>query len=198
MGEQPIPEGYCQCGCGGRTSKITVNNKNKGLVAGQYFRYLRAHHFRKRQHAAPGFKYCGRCHTVKPESEFYKDRKRPDGLADRCKACNLQLTLEFREKHPGYQRLAQFYYRVKKEFGLTPDQYRAMYEAQQGLCAICGSPEAARSEKGGNKVLCVDHDHELGHVRELLCGKCNSAVAFVRDNSELALKVAEYLKRHGR
>lgn len=56
---------------------------------------------------------------------------------------------------------------VEKTYGITGEQYWALYEAQGGRCAIC------RWASGKTKRLAVDHDHETGQVLGLLCGRCN-------------------------
>jgi hypothetical protein len=56
---------------------------------------------------------------------------------------------------------------LKSKFGITLEQYNKKFEAQKGLCAICGNPEPT------NKRLAVDHDHETEEVRDLLCSRCN-------------------------
>src|SRR3990167_4775090 len=73
------------------------------------------------------------------------------------------------------------------QFKITQDQYDAMWEAQGGVCAICGKACAMKS------VLSVDHDHESGKVRGLLCGKCNIGLGLLGDNLCALLMALEYL-----
>lgn len=68
-------------------------------------------------------------------------------------------------------------------YGITPEDYLEMWQAQGGLCAICLS-----ACKAGR--LCVDHDHETGRVRGLLCRACNVQVGVVENYGE---RVREYL-----
>jgi hypothetical protein len=72
-----------------------------------------------------------------------------------------------------------------RRYGLTIARYEEMLEGQRGVCAICdGLPS------GKNKSLCVDHDHETGAVRGLLCHRCNALIdVSVRFRS----KIDEYL-----
>ena len=73
-----------------------------------------------------------------------------------------------------------------RKYGLTDETYLAMCEQQGGRCAICH--EIGR--------LMVDHDHDTGQVRELLCRRCNVVLGFLRDEPELAELIAAYLLRH--
>jgi len=71
--------------------------------------------------------------------------------------------------------------------GATQDIYNAMYEAQKGCCALCNEPE----EKFA--WLCIDHDHETGKIRGLLCPNCNRGLGLLKDNASLLQKAAEYI-----
>lgn len=81
-------------------------------------------------------------------------------------------------------------YRLKK-FGLTPGQYEGMVRAQDGLCFIC-----RRSPGGLGKALAVDHDHDTGVLRKLLCHYCNTAVGLLNDDARLARCLADYLEAY--
>lgn len=80
-------------------------------------------------------------------------------------------------------------------YGVTPEQYDALYEAQGGCCAICGRPENAK-QNGRPVRLSVDHDHDSGIVRGLLCRRCNSAVGTL-ENTPFVEAISDYLARHG-
>jgi 5-methylcytosine-specific restriction endonuclease McrA len=75
----------------------------------------------------------------------------------------------------------------KTRYGLTPEQHKAMYLAQNGCCAICGEPAAYGD-------IHTDHDHNTGRVRGLLCRRCNTQIA-IFDNYELLDKAIQYLER---
>ena len=79
--------------------------------------------------------------------------------------------------------------------GITPDVYRSMFEAQNGVCAICGKPET-RTFKGEPKRLAIDHDHETGKVRALLCGHCNTAIGLLQDDTSVMQSAITYLTKH--
>ena len=61
-----------------------------------------------------------------------------------------------------------------------------MFEAQGGLCAICRTAPAAH----------VDHDHDTGEVRELLCFNCNGGLGQFKDDPEVLRAAARYVERH--
>lgn len=76
-------------------------------------------------------------------------------------------------------------------YGLTEEAYDAMKEAQAGLCAICGGAAVMRSDSDGELV--VDHDHDTGVVRGLLCSLCNTGLGAFRDRPELLAAAMDYL-----
>lgn len=79
---------------------------------------------------------------------------------------------------------------VEKTYGITAEQYDALYKAQGGRCAIC------RRATGAARRLAVDHNHQTGEVRGLLCKPCNryGLGMFARDNPEVLDRAAEYLR----
>ena len=83
-----------------------------------------------------------------------------------------------------------------KQFNLTPSDYQRMYENQNGLCAVCHQTETRISKNGLIAPLCVDHNHSTGKNRDLLCTHCNLALGHVKDNIQILLNLAEYLRRH--
>lgn len=82
-------------------------------------------------------------------------------------------------------RNLRFYY------GLNTEQYDAMVAAQGGVCLICKRKCRTRA------FLSVDHDHETGDIRGLLCKDCNTAIGIMGDNPELLEAAADYLRRRG-
>lgn len=72
--------------------------------------------------------------------------------------------------------------RLKRFYGLTEDQYDKMLSDQGGACAICGKGADRRSP-----YLCIDHDHNTGRVRGLLCNACNLGVGIYETRREKLL-----------
>lgn len=79
-------------------------------------------------------------------------------------------------------------YRYNRHFGITIAEYDRMLEEQGGVCVTCGSEPRSRR-------LHVDHCHDSGRVRGLLCGSCNRAIGLLCDDPARAMAVSEYLKR---
>jgi len=81
---------------------------------------------------------------------------------------------------------------LRRDYGITSEQYDAMLKAQGGQCAICGSKHPGRR----NGCFAVDHCHKTKRVRALLCIQCNSTLANAKDSIERLELAIEYLRRH--
>ena len=84
---------------------------------------------------------------------------------------------------------------LKKAYGISPEQYDAMFDALGGACAICERVVAGKPPS--RERLHVDHDHETGKIRGLLCGACNVSLGGFRDDPELLAAAIRYLMAHG-
>lgn len=80
--------------------------------------------------------------------------------------------------------------RIEREFGLSPEDYGRILEAQEYKCAICLTPE---SEMG--RRLSVDHCHDTGRVRGLLCTQCNTSIGMLKESPEIIARAARYVRR---
>jgi hypothetical protein len=79
---------------------------------------------------------------------------------------------------------------IRKQYGITLEEYNNMLEAQDYKCAICGNEDEVEGRR-----LAIDHCHSTGDVRGLLCGKCNRGLGLFYDNQELLNKAIQYLKQ---
>lgn len=77
---------------------------------------------------------------------------------------------------------------LRLKYDLSLEEFEAMNEAQDGKCAICGQPCPIHSR------LSVDHDHETGRVRGLLCSSHNVGLGMFGDDPDLLIAAAEYLR----
>lgn len=94
-----------------------------------------------------------------------------------------------REKSQGLQ--------LKRHYGIGFDEYKQMFESQDGKCAICRGIET-RVDHRTKKVsrLAVDHDHKTGAIRGLLCHSCNNALGSFKDDRDLLRAAVAYLDLH--
>ena len=99
---------------------------------------------------------------------------------------------EWVKKNPEKARLIQRRSEFKKKYGLTIEDYEAMFASQKGLCAICLKHQSQFRLK-----FAVDHCHEKGHVRSLLCGNCNTALGLIKEDPQTLQRMIAYTMRNG-
>lgn len=86
---------------------------------------------------------------------------------------------------------------LKRNFGITLEDYTEMLKAQNGVCDICKKPEKKVFKKTGKVTdLCVDHCHSTGKVRGLLCWDCNTSIGKLNESIETLKNAILYLKRN--
>lgn len=121
--------------------------------------------------------------------------------AERLRAWNR----EYHQKHPPKKRTPEQnrrYYRayhrsihLQKKFGITEADYDAMIVSQNGKCAICGTTNPRGK---GHTRFHVDHCHQTGVVRGLLCSRCNLGLGAFLDDIAILQKAIEYLSVKGK
>jgi hypothetical protein len=174
------------------------------------------------QLSPPPKKVCKRCGTLKPLTEFYRAADCVDGRRGECRTCfqakakarrdadpevleaarartrrwMAENPERYRENHQrfidsgGYKRSLRKSH-LKAKYGLTLEQYDGMLDRQGGVCAICDEPP-------GDTALHVDHCHDTGRIRGLLCFRCNSALGNLRHDPEVIGRALEYVAVHWR
>ena len=95
-----------------------------------------------------------------------------------------QKSKEWQRKNPEKVRNNQLRY----EYGITIDDYNQLLIKQENRCAIC--------KRHSDKTLVVDHNHQNGKVRGLLCRTCNTAIGLLNDNYLLLLEASNYLQSY--
>lgn len=132
-------------------------------------------------------KRCTRCQIDQDDVEFYASRTTGRRRAW-CRTCVKAYVREWQRENPDVFRRTQRRSVLKRQYGLTEDDFSRLLEAQGGVCLLCEkAPEAGKS-------LHVDHCHGGGQVRGLLCHQCNTALGYFQDSPELLRRAAEYLK----
>lgn len=135
---------------------------------------------------------CPRCNQSFSEDGYHKNKSRKTGRALYCKECAKELV----KQSPSYQTEVRREYEAKRErdrngwrkrrYGLTEEEFLSMLEQQNYLCAICET-------RPDQRELAIDHCHETGKVRGLLCMNCNTALGKFKDDVALLQKAISYL-----
>lgn len=110
---------------------------------------------------------------------------------------NPQTSTIWRKKNKDKIKIYSFRYGTGKRYGITNQQYEEMFKNQEGLCKICKKPETCLS--GVTKEvqrLSIDHSHETGQIRGLLCSNCNRGLGMYKDSPDLLRKAALYLEEN--
>lgn len=136
-------------------------------------------------------KICTSCKVEKLHSEFYADKRRESGTSSMCKEC-WRLYEKNRRDKMGYK--GRKTKKLKYLYGLTYEEYMAMLKEQNDKCAICNNKEQVFNHQSKKvQKLCVDHDHDTGAIRGLLCTACNKGLGHFKENADRLLNAHLYL-----
>ena len=136
-------------------------------------------------------KFCKRCKSNKSKDLFTKDSRAIDGLSTYCKVCHNEKNRQLYKKQGDFAKLkfslckqeyrqtpkgkyVTYIHDVKHKFNKTMSAIefdtflQHLLLKQRGCCAVCGIDFSELSIQ-----YCVDHDHNTGKIRDLLCSKCN-------------------------
>ena len=166
----------CQCDCGSPERSVVGITLRKGLST-----------------------RCSDCRKVPDEVKREKWRAYHREWAKKNRAKLRAAGKRYAERHPDRLRAKAMrrrqdhpdYYITERarRYGLTLDEYRRIESAQGGVCALCTRPAVSKS-------LHIDHCHESGVVRGLLCERCNMALGLFDDNAERLARAAAYVAKH--
>lgn len=131
-------------------------------------------------------RFCKPCRDTVPREERNK----------KYKAWHRNQNLDFyversRKRNKAVTPEESRFYNLKYNYGLSFEDFKQLQESQSNCCAICEIPE----ENTLTKRLHIDHDHETGMVRGLLCMSCNTRLGHLRDSIENLRKALSYLER---
>lgn len=147
-------------------------------------------------------KHCNKCTIIKPVKEFYKkvsktkrgwfwdswciecrnEDSRRYGIGNRERR-NVRLKL-WRKANPEKAKINDRRKALRQNYNMSPDDYNKMLVAQEGKCFLC--------RRVANYRLCVDHNHNTGQIRRLICHKCNSVLGWIESRDILG-KIVEYV-----
>ncbi len=151
-------------------------------------------------------KKCTKCGRRKLLIEFNRNSSTSDELYSWCKSCQRiymrywqettsqeartnetlrRLRLDRHERKLAAKRRS----RIQHVYGITPEQYDKILEAQNYLCALCGC------ELTSEVVPSVDHCHKINEMRGIICRKCNLMLGLAEDNPKTLIMGARYLQQ---
>ena len=134
-------------------------------------------------------KQCSRCRLEKDQSLFNVDRGRRDGLQPRCKSCQSLSNKESKaKKDPLELKKRQYKANIKYMYGVSIEWVEERLAAHNNKCKVCGT-----KMKLYTNTVAIDHCHETGEVRDIVCKKCNTAMGQFRDDPKLIAKAIDYL-----
>lgn len=96
----------------------------------------------------------------------------------------------WQKRNKDKRALYDFKNALKDAYGITPEQYNSMFEAQGGRCAICGIHQSEQKRR-----LAVDHNHSTKQLRGLLCINCNTGIGKFKESTELLNRANEYIRK---
>jgi hypothetical protein len=143
-------------------------------------------------------KKCAMCGLVKQAKDFYKEKRVSDGLTARCKECTKQAAnTSYQSRREEVLQSHKDKYCAKKNrekalmrlYGMTIEEWNAMFAEQNYRCAICGSTDPF-SDSGN---FSVDHCHTFEHVRGILCSHCNTMLGLAKDDPNILFDAHTYL-----
>jgi hypothetical protein len=142
-------------------------------------------------------KKCSTCKEEKDLSEFHKSSRSVDGYGYRCISCDRAARVNYREKNRErfLEKAREVNWKVR--FGITREDYDRMLKEQGGRCAVCKTtnPNGPTSNSNKMKNFSVDHCHQTGAIRGLLCTACNRGIGLLGDTVEAILEALRYLQK---
>jgi Autographiviridae endonuclease VII len=142
--------------------------------------------YNERRKASGVCPWCG-----KPKDRFEdQPGKKPEVEYFYCRECRPQAARKTQrwndkepEKYRESRRLARAGFHAKR-YGITTEEYLALFEEAGGICCIC--------QRTGRRMV-LDHCHRTRVIRGVICSSCNTAISWFKDDPETCQRAAEYL-----
>jgi hypothetical protein len=135
---------------------------------------------------------CRTCFKTKPSIEFMRAAKTRSGFETECREC-IRARDRRRYQRDKKKRLEQSKFgQIKWKYGLSKSDWEAMIQSAGGKCEICNSEFVFDKPRSHNRP-CVDHNHETGVVRGILCARCNQGLGLFCESVDSIKSAAKYL-----
>ncbi len=129
-------------------------------------------------------KVCASCRIEKPFDEFPRNRNHPTGYFPNCKTCESVRFAEWRQRNMEKVRFKDRVNHYKRTYGLQHALAEELANDRVDVCAICNK----------HRKMTVDHDHQTGAVRGLICARCNNILGHAHDDVSVLESAIKYLK----
>lgn len=147
-------------------------------------------------------KTCVTCKKKKPLTDFYRKKNRRDGRRSDCKACGKRSVQKWERENPTKvrrtnnksvqkHREGKFNTNTWKCRGIdfTQEKYETRLKKQAGVCAICKRPNPSKKKR-----FALDHNHDTGQVRGVVCDRCNLIVGIIEKDPTIIKASLQYLE----
>jgi hypothetical protein len=135
-------------------------------------------------------KECLSCKKLLPVDSFFKDSNKKDGLQCYCKQCRSSKVRDWKKANPEAYKSINRKAQIKAKYGMSYADFDSFLNKQEHKCAICGTynPNHISSQWR------IDHCHNTGKVRGLLCSSCNLGLGHFKDSIEVLVSAINYLQ----
>lgn len=132
-------------------------------------------------------KVCTGCKIDKPKTEYPKRHDRPSGVRPKCTECQRRIDGKRRKTEAGKKSCRSKSWKIQG-VNITYEEYLEKYQKLDGCCEICNIKLDS---------LCVDHNHETGNIRGLLCTACNLGIEHFKESEQNMKNAINYLAVYG-
>jgi len=116
-----------------------------------------------------------------------------DLRAEAARVAKAACDRRYRVKHKTKVMMRKRVYHLKHTHHLTESEFAALWESHHGRCPVCEVEFDKEWPSRKQNAACVDHNHETGIVRGLLCRRCNAGIGLLNDDSETLLAASAYV-----
>ena len=131
-------------------------------------------------------KICKDCGIDKKLTDFSKDFVKKDKLKTYCKKCAAIRFKMWREKNIEEILLKDRIKHYIRKYGISKEKALELVDNRIGKCEICFN----------EKPLVVDHQHDTGNIRGMICSSCNSMIGYSKENIQNLYSCIEYLRKY--
>jgi len=133
-------------------------------------------------------KHCNGCKQTKDLSEFWKNQTL-------CIECSRERQKTRWASRSPKRRLVQH---LKYKYGITHEEFIGAWDSQEGKCSICliELPDLMVYENR-RRMYAIDHNHETGEFRGILCNRCNALLGMAKDSARILARAIGYLEKNG-